>query len=159
MQRVLVDINMKSNLNSAFTLIEMLVVISLIGILATLALVSFGASQKQARDTARRSDLKQYQTAVENYANLNNGIYPVYATATTIPSSGGLCTALNIGTCPLDVKNVSPYLYKYISDTNGTNYIFWAGLEAKTPTQYFIICSNGKSGQSTTAPSSSTCPI
>ena len=149
---------MKSNRNG-FTLIEMLVVISLIGILATLALVSFGVSQKQARDSARRSDLKQYQTSVENYANINNGIYPIYATVTTIPSSGGFCTDLNIGTCPLDVKNISPYLYKYVSDATGTNYVFWAGLEAKTPTEYFIICSNGKSGQSTTAPSSATCPI
>ena len=150
---------MKLNHNKGFTLIEMLVVISLIGILATLALVSFGVSQKQARDSARKSDLKQYQTSVENYANLNNGIYPIYTTPTTIPSSGGFCANLNIGTCPLDVKNVSPYLYKYISDATGTSYLFWGGLEAKTPTEYFMICSNGKSGQSTVAPSSSTCPI
>lgn len=146
-------------IRKGFTLIEMLVVISLIGILAALALVSFGGAQKQARDSARRSDLKQYQTSVENYANLNNSIYPIYATVTTIPSSGGFCTTLNIGTCPLDTKNVSPYLYKYISNATGTSYLFWGGLEAKTPTEYFIICSNGKSGQSTTAPTTSTCPI
>ena len=150
---------MKSNLNSAFTLIEMLVVISLIGILAALALVSFGGAQKQARDTTRKSDLKQYQTSIEGYASKNGGLYPVYATATTIPSSGGLCTSLNIGTCPLDPKNISPNLYKYISDASGTNYVFWGGLENKTPTVYWVICSNGKTGESASAPTTSTCPI
>lgn len=143
----------------AFTLIEMLVVISLIGILTTIALVSFGASQKQARDTNRKSDLKQYQTSLENYANINSGIYPIYATATTIPSSGGFCTALNIGNCPLDSKNVTPLIYRYISNATGTNYVIWAGLENKTPTQYFIVCSNGKNGISTTAPTTATCPL
>ena len=144
---------------AGFTLIEMLVVICLIGILAGLALVSFGGAQKQARDTTRKSDLKQYQTSVEGYASRNNGIYPIYITATTIPSSGGFCTLLNIGTCPLDPKNISPYLYKYISDANGTNYVLWGGLENKTPTVYLVVCSNGKIGESASAPSSATCPI
>jgi len=42
--------------SKAFTLIEMLVVISLIGILAALALASYAGTQKQARDTNRKSD-------------------------------------------------------------------------------------------------------
>ncbi len=56
--------NYKSHSQKAFTLIEMLVVISLIGILAALAMVSFSSVQKQARDTARKSDLKQIGNAV-----------------------------------------------------------------------------------------------
>ena len=62
---------MKSNISnkssrgntSAFTLIELLVVISIIGILAAMVTVSFTASQRQARDAAKKSDLKQYQTS------------------------------------------------------------------------------------------------
>jgi len=151
--------NYKLQIKQGFTLIEMLVVISLIGILASIALVSFSSVQKQARDTTRKSDLKQYQTATENYASKNNGIYPIYTTATTIPSSGGYCTALNIGTCPLDPKNASPYLYRYISDASGVNYVIWGGLEKATPTTYWVICSNGKSGERATAPTTAVCPL
>ena len=146
----------------AFTLIEMLVVISLIGILAALALVSFGGAQKQARDTTRKSDLKQYQTSVEGYASKNGGLYPVYANAITLTGSIVFCgsTQLNIGTCIADPKT-GTLDYKYVS-TDGINYVFWGTLENKTPTVYWVVCSNGKTGEkSGSAPSSSssTCPI
>jgi len=151
-QHVLVDINMKSNRNG-FTLIEMLVVISLIGILAALALVSFGGAQKQARDTTRKSDLKQYQTSVENYASKNNGLYPV--SGSTVISSGAVCTALAIGTCPADPK--TPTMdYRYFG--SATSYVIWSSLENKTGV-YWVVCSSGKTGESASAPGSSTCPI
>jgi prepilin-type N-terminal cleavage/methylation domain-containing protein len=142
-------------INKGFTLIEMLVVISLIGILAALAMVSFSSVQKQARDTARKSDLKQYQTATESYASKNNGGYFVSATAQTA-SSGTYCTALGIGTCPADPKSPTTD-YKYISD--GTNYVLWGTLENKTPTAYWVVCSSGKNGERTTAPTTAVCPI
>ncbi|MDP3918244.1 MAG: type II secretion system protein [Candidatus Woesebacteria bacterium] len=147
--------NQRKRYNKAFTLIEMLVVISLIGILAALALVSFGGAQKQARDTTRKSDLKQYQTSIEGYANRNNGNYPI--SGSTVISSGTVCTALAIGTCPADPKD--PVLqYKYIGD--GIGYVIWSSLENKTGT-FWVVCSNGKTGEyvSTSAPSSITCPI
>ncbi len=139
----------------AFTLIEMLVVISIIGILAAMAMVSFSSVQKQARDTTRKSDLKQYQTAIESYSNRNNGNYPI--SGSTVISTGAVCTALNIGTCPPDPKNISPLEYRYRSD--GVNYVIWGGLESKTPTVYWVGCSNGKVGERTTAPASATCPL
>lgn len=139
-----------------FTLIEMLVVISLIGILAALGMVSFTAIQKQARDTARRSDLKQYQTAIESYASKNNGSYFVSAAASL--SSGAVCTALAIGTCQPDPKDVAPYQYRYIGTL--TNYVIWGGLENKTPTAYWVICSNGKTGEKAApAPTTAVCPL
>lgn len=149
---------MNKKLKQGFTLIEMLVVISLIGILAALGMVSFSSVQKQARDTTRKSDLKQYQTATENYANANNGSYPTATTAQTA-ASGTYCTALNIGTCPRDPKNVAPYRYMYISDAAGVNYVLWGGLETKSPTVYWVLCSNGKNGERASAPTTATCPI
>ena len=56
---------MIKNIYKGFTLIELLVSISIVGILATLVLVSFTGAQKQARDTTRKSDLKQYQLKID----------------------------------------------------------------------------------------------
>jgi prepilin-type N-terminal cleavage/methylation domain-containing protein len=63
------------NERKAFTLIELLVVIAIIGILATMAVVSFGSARVKARDAKRASDIKQVYNAVEMY-NDEYGHYP-----------------------------------------------------------------------------------
>ncbi len=155
--------------SQAFTLIEMLVVISLIGILAALALVSFGASQKQARDTTRKSDLKQYQTALEMYGNMTNGLFPSRTSA--VPASSTLCSDLNVRlepdiTCSEDPKNSSDssFVYNYISNgtlgtASATVYVLWSKVENSANNEYWVVCSNGRNGVSSTQPSSSVCPI
>lgn len=135
-----------------FTMIELLVVISIIGILASLAVVSFTSSQKQARDSARKSDIRQYSTSIEAYANKNNGLYP--SRTTTVAAAGTLCeTDLGMTGCSDDPKYLTDptYLrYQYQSDGTGagaadaTTYVLWADLE-NTP-DYWVVCSNGKSG-------------
>lgn len=47
----------------AFTLVELLVVISIIGLLSTIAVVSLGSARVQARNAKRISDIKQLGTA------------------------------------------------------------------------------------------------
>lgn len=154
-------IKSQSKIHNGFTLIEMLVVISLIGILAALALISFSSVQKQARDTTRKSDLKQYQTSIEGYASKNNGNYPIYATAITLTGSHTFCgsTQLNLGNCLADPKDVSPYQYRYVSD--GVNYVIWGGLEKNSTTTYWVGCSNGKVAERASAPPSNSpvCPL
>jgi len=154
-----------------FTLIEMLVVISLIGILAALALVSFSSSQKQARDVVRKSDLKQYQTALETYANMASGFYPA-RTGANVSASVYLCTDLNVKfepdiSCLEDPKyevgvSGSPRYYYRSNGTGGTAsatiYVLWAKLENKADT-YWVVCSNGKNGESASTPDSGSCPI
>lgn len=50
-----------------FTLIEMLIVISIIGILASIVLVGLGAFRSRGRDTRRIADLREAQGGLELY--------------------------------------------------------------------------------------------
>ena len=59
-----------------FTLVELLVTIAIIGILASIIVVNISGARKQARDAKRQSELKAIQTALEQYANQNAGVYP-----------------------------------------------------------------------------------
>ena len=54
-------------MKKAFTLIELLVVIAIIGSLSALFLPNFMAVRERARDSQRKSDLKQIQKAFELY--------------------------------------------------------------------------------------------
>lgn len=65
----------KNNLYHGFTLIELLVVISIIGLLSTFALISLDNARKKARNAKRSADLKQIQSAIENYAQDHGGQY------------------------------------------------------------------------------------
>ena len=58
-----------------FTLIEMLIVISIIGILASIVLVGLGAFRARGRDTRRIADLRGNQGALELYYTKFQG-YP-----------------------------------------------------------------------------------
>jgi prepilin-type N-terminal cleavage/methylation domain-containing protein len=56
-----------------FSLLELLVVISVIGIIIAMLAVSFGTAQVKARDSKRRSDVKALQNAYEQYFSANIG--------------------------------------------------------------------------------------
>jgi prepilin-type N-terminal cleavage/methylation domain-containing protein len=138
-------------MKKGFTLVELLVTISIIAILASLAIVSFTGAQKQARDTRRKSDLKQFQTALEVYANKNNSLYPSY---TGITDTDTVCTELGIDPCPNDPKEVAGdphYNYRSIGGSGAgaaqsTDYVLWVGLEGDS-SEYWVVCSNGKVGK------------
>ena len=59
-----------------FTLVELLVVVAIIGLLATLSVLALGSARVRARDAKRLSDIKTVQTALELYHN-DQGRYPV----------------------------------------------------------------------------------
>lgn len=64
---------MKKN---AFTLLELLIVIGIIGILVALATVSYSATQKAGRDSRRKQDMVAIQNALEQYYSEHSYAYP-----------------------------------------------------------------------------------
>ena len=66
----------KSGSLTGFTLIQLLVVIAIIGLLASVVLVSLNSARQKARNAKRVADLSQMQKALELYFDTYNS-YPV----------------------------------------------------------------------------------
>ncbi len=63
---------------SGFTIIELLIVIIVIGILATLVITTFSGIQRNARDRTREADVNALHSQIEYYYG-QNGTYPTLA--------------------------------------------------------------------------------
>jgi len=137
---------------NAYTLIELLMVMAIIGGLVTLFMTTYPASQRRSRDALRRNDIKQYQSLLEVWASSHNNFYYV--------ASGNLalqCTTLGLTTAQCQNDTDNPY---QILSTE-TSYVIWAQMEQPNNdgnTEYFIACSNGATGMSETEPTSAVCP-
>ena len=145
------NVSMKQS-KQGFTLIELLVVIAIIGSLSVLFVPNFMAAREKARDTQRKSDLKQIQKAFELYkqdqspVTLPNGLP---ATGSCFSSSAG-CTG-NIYMTHFPGDPLPSFHYTYIFDNTNLTYTLCACLENKAdpdgvnaPCTGFA-CSSGKS--------------
>ena len=163
---------MQSQKNNAFTLVELLIVGAVLAGLASLMVISFIGARSSARDSQRKSDTKQYQSALEQYANRRNNLYPSTNNAIINTNTSGvniLCNAtyLAIANCPNEPQGANPYEYSSNGTGGGsataTQYVLWARLE-RAPlggtVNFWVICSNGRSGCVLEAnePTNSTCP-
>lgn len=63
----------------AFTIVEMMIVVAMIGILAALAIPHFSNQTAQAKDSAAKADLHVLRGAIELYALRHGGVAPGYA--------------------------------------------------------------------------------
>ena len=94
-------------MKKAFSLIELLVVISIIGILVAAGLAVYSGAQKRGRDAKRRGDLQAIQNALEQYYAENSYNYPgggpsAYPDDISIYISGG--------DIPVDPKSGDDYV-------------------------------------------------
>ena len=110
---------------SGFTLIEVLIVIFIIGLLASVVLVGLGAFRQRGRDTRRIADLRSVQNGLELYYS-KNGYYPQTANwsglETEIINAG-----IGIENIPNDPDKTANY--EYASD--GQSYVLKSTLEDK----------------------------
>lgn len=88
-----------------FSLLELLVVVSIIGILIAITAAAYSTAQKRGRDAKRRGDVKAMQSALEQYYADNDSSYEA-------ASSGNDCStelaASMPGGMPVDPKG-DPY--------------------------------------------------
>jgi prepilin-type N-terminal cleavage/methylation domain-containing protein len=109
-----------------FTLIELMVVIAVIGVLASIAIINIPEAQKRARDAQRQADLRQLQTKLEE-ANSLNTKYPLSDDSYQIKDHpwGSFWDDLKY-TVPKDP--LSSQSYTYVSD--GLSYQLYAQFES-----------------------------
>ena len=72
--------NFTRGLPKGFTLLELLVVIGIIGLLASIIVVNLTGARKKARDIKRVADIRTIQPALESYYG-KNGYYPTALSA------------------------------------------------------------------------------
>jgi prepilin-type N-terminal cleavage/methylation domain-containing protein len=84
----------------SFTLIELVIVIIIIGILATLATTQYGGAREKAVDKEAISNLKLIQSAEKIYRmeSNNNTYYPPAGSANTTDINTNLKLSLSAGT-------------------------------------------------------------
>jgi type II secretion system protein G len=133
---------------SAFTLVEILVVMAIIGILATLGTSSFLSARLRARDAERKSDIGQIQRSLELYYN-DYTAYPDEADFSPLLSSGNEFRddndTLYMSAVPTDPRTPA-YIYVYdVDETDNQKFRLFARLE-NTEDMATDIDSNGSTG-------------
>lgn len=122
--------NRKSKLG--FTLIEILIVVAIIAILASVVLIGLGPLQRQGRDARRISDLKQVQTGLELYYN-REGQYPPSGVSWDADIIAPLKAAdIGVSNVPADPSSGKTYHYW----SNGTQYVLGAVLDDANHSAY-----------------------
>ncbi len=118
-----------------FTLLEILVVMAIIGILASIITVALTGGRNKGRDARRVADIKNLQVALNSYLNAND-TYPSVGTDDTGYAITTLQTALvpaylpKIPQDPL-YPGVSAVAgdYQYVRGPSGLSYGIWVYLE------------------------------
>jgi len=114
---------MKSKSNKGFSLVELLVVITIIAILSVVAYMSLGGQTAKARNSVRTQDLSNIQSALEIYFINNSNTYP---TTLSVLKTAGLITEL-----PKDPTKKT-LDYAYTSNAGTKTYQLGATLEDET---------------------------
>lgn len=135
---------MKDKNRSGFSLVELLITVSIIAILIAIGVASYATINRQSRDTKRKSDIEQIRSALEMY-RADVGSYPTagagswVVTSSSTDPTAGLTPALvstYLAVVPLDPKSAQSYMYMATNASGGYyyGYCLSALLESENPT-------------------------
>ncbi len=118
-------------LSRGFTIVELLVVVIVIGIIASISIVSYNGVQDRAEFSRAQTDMKHINDALTIY-RAKNGQYPStsgwtyqYPTAYSSALNTGFLSALvpsYLDSMPVGKTNPSYWYYSYAYISNGTDY-------------------------------------
>ncbi len=115
-------------MKKAFTLIELLFVVVVIGVLASIILYGLGSSKSKERDVQRKDDLQQIKASLElYYADQKPSSYKIQTTPVPINAVNTGLTQNYIKNIPVDPRGNNPYLY--VTNAAGTGFAVFAALE------------------------------
>jgi prepilin-type N-terminal cleavage/methylation domain-containing protein len=131
--------NVKKYIPTGFTMIELLVVTTIIIVLTTIGLVSYQQVGQNSRNSRRKSDLEMVRQALVLYRT-NRTTAPLYPLGTGNQASfesmlTDLGSYLNTATVT-DPKNETPHVYTYTSD--GSTFSICAELEPTSGVPYCV---------------------
>ncbi len=121
----------RKNTQKGFSLIELLVVSTVIIVITTIGLVSFTSAGKGARDGKRKADLEAVRQALVLYKADGNA-YPTGAgtNGSYVTVSASLISAGYLSNPrPDDPKNTAPYQYSYYAPATGDSFCLCAYAE------------------------------
>lgn len=125
-----------------FTMIELLLVLALIASMAGFIFIRLTGAQSGARDAQRKSDIRQYQNAIEIWSNRNGGQYPngnPTISAVSLCSSGGALSGVRCSDDPRASQGGTSY--RYNTDASRSRYVLWSILEKNN--ELYYVCSSG----------------
>jgi type II secretion system protein G len=151
--------------SSGFTIVELLIVIVVIGILATITIVAYNGIQQRGRDAQRAQDIKSIAKALEIY-KVQTGDYPVAVGSTgqggwemSVPTGSNtdflsvLRTSGVISKVPIDPVNTGDF------STSGSKFYAYyrypagnASCDANRGPYYILLARTGESGSSSGIP-------
>ena len=133
----------KQRMSKGFTIMELLISVSIIAILIAIGIASYATLNKRSRDTKRKSDLEQIRSALEMY-RADNGFYPAAGDGSWVAASSltdplvGLTPALvptYLPVVPLDPTSAQVYMYRSTNSSDGNYYGYCvsAAIEGEDP--------------------------